>query len=105
MAENTPKKWGPAPYQFTDHTGETRVVTIKGRVRWAVEELRKAGAEGRTGREALGPRWAAYIHTAKHVHGIPIRSEWEKHEGEHPGKHKRWFLACDIRPVVKGGAV
>ena len=105
MAENTPKKWGPAPYTFTEKDGTTTVVILKGRVRWAVEELRKAGAEGRTGREALGPRWAAYIHTAKHFHGIPIRDEWEAHEGEHPGRHKRWFLACDIRPYVKGGAV
>ncbi|SFJ75302.1 winged helix domain-containing protein [Celeribacter neptunius] len=91
------KKWGPHPYQITDKTGDRRTVILNGRVRWAIEELRKAG---RTGREALGPRWAAYIFDAIHVHGIPIRDEWEKHEGEHPGRHKRWWLDCEIHPVA-----
>lgn len=93
------KRWGKALYEITETTGEKRVVILNGRVRWAIEELRKAGREGRTGREALGPRWAAYMWDANHGHGIPIRDEWEKHEGEHPGKHKRWWLACEIRPV------
>ncbi|THD76010.1 hypothetical protein E7681_06075 [Thalassobius vesicularis] len=95
------KKWGPIPYEITDANGDTRTEILNGRVRWAVEELRKAGPEGRTGREALGPRWAAYIYTAKHVHGIPIRDEWETHKGEHPGKHKRWWLDCLIQPVFQ----
>lgn len=99
------KIWGKSPYQITYSSGKTRTVVLSGRVRWAVEELRKAGLTGRTGREALGPRWAAYIHTAKHVHGIPIRDAWEPHKGEHPGKHKRWWLDCDIRPMLKGGEV
>lgn len=97
------KKWAKAPYEITLPTGEKRTVIIGGRVRWAIEELRKAGCEGRTGREALGPRWAAYIHKAKHEHGIPIRDMWEPHEGEHPGQHKRWFLDCQIRPVAQQG--
>lgn len=93
------KRWGKAPYEIIDPTGERRVVILNGRVRWAIEELRKAGHAGRTGREALGPRWAAYIWSAIHVHGIPIRDEWEAHEGEHPGKHKRWWLDCEVRPL------
>ena len=95
------KKWDKAPYEITLATGERRTVFIGGRVRWAIEELRKAGAQGRTGREALGPRWAAYMHDAKHGYRIPIRDEWEPHEGEHPGRHKRWFLDCRIRPLPK----
>ena len=97
------KKWAKAPYEITTPEGETRIVTIGGRVRWAIEELRKAGAIGRTGREALGPRWAAYMHEAKHSFNIPIRDAWEPHEGEHPGRHKRWFLDCKIRPVAQFG--
>ena len=93
------KNWGKAPYEITETTGEKRTVILNGRVRWAIEELRNAGREGRTGREALGPRWAAYIWDAKHVHGIPICDAWEPHEGEHPGKHKRWWLNCEIRPL------
>ena len=73
---------------------------LGGRVRWAIEELRKAGPVGRTGREALGPRWAAYIWDAKHIHGIAIRDEHERHGGDHPGYHKRWWLDCDIRQVA-----
>lgn len=95
------KKWGEAPYEIPQPNGEMHVVILSGRVRWAIEELRKAGPAGRTGREALGPRWAAYIHKAKKIPGIIIKDAWEKHEGEHPGRHKRWWLACDIRPVVK----
>ncbi|MDO6588294.1 hypothetical protein Q4543_22635 [Salipiger sp. 1_MG-2023] len=94
------KKWAKAPYIITLPTGEQRTVYIGGRERWAIEELRKAGPKGRTGREALGPRWAAYIWKAKHLHGIPIADAWEPHEGEHPGRHKRWFLDCDIRPAT-----
>lgn len=93
------KHWGKAPYEITETTGETRIVFLNGRVRWAIEELRKAGREGRTGREALGPRWAAYIWDAKHVHGIPIRDVEETHGGDFPGKHKRWWLDCDIHPL------
>lgn len=96
MAQN---KWAKAPYQITDTTGQSRIVVIGGRVRWAIEELRKAGREGRTGREALGPRWAAYIWAAKHTYGIPIRDKTERHGGDHPGHHKRWWLDCDIHPV------
>lgn len=95
------KKWGAIPYQITFPTGETRITVLNGRVRWAIEELRNAGRAGRTGKEAMGPRWAAYIHDAKHIHGIPIRDEWEKHGGDHPGKHKRWFLDCEIKPVLQ----
>jgi hypothetical protein len=47
------KIWGKAPYQITYPNGKTRVVVLSGRVRWAVEELRKAGLTGRTGREAF----------------------------------------------------
>jgi len=101
MAQHTPKKWGPAPYEITFSTGEHSTVILNGRVRWAIEELRKAGKAGRTGREALGPRWAAYIWDAIHTHGIPIRSEWERHGGEHAGRHKRWFLDCEIHPACR----
>ncbi|MBU2962096.1 hypothetical protein KO516_15010 [Citreicella sp. C3M06] len=95
----TTKKWAKAPYIITHRTGEQRTAYTGGRVRWATEELRKAGPKGRTGREALGPRWAACIWDAKHVHGITIADVCETHEGEHPGRHKRWFLDCDTRPV------
>ena len=100
------KKWGKAPYEITQANGEKSIVVIGGRVRWAIEELRKAGRAGRTGREALGPRWAAYIFDATHGYGIPIRDQWEKHGGEHPGRHKRWWLDCEIRPLgnQEGGA-
>lgn len=91
--------WGKAPYIITDTTGETRTVYLSGRVRWAIEELRKAGRAGRTGREALGPRFAAYMWDAKHSHGIPIRDAEEPHGGDFPGRHKRWWLDCDIRPA------
>lgn len=94
------RPWAKAPYIITDTTGDTRTVHLCGRVRWAIEELRKAGRAGRTGREALGPRWAAYMHDAKKTHGIPICDTWESHGGEHPGKHKRWWLDCDIRPAT-----
>lgn len=105
MATSKQKKWGPAPYEVTLPNGDRHTAILSGRVRWAIEELRKAGKAGRTGREALGPRWAAYIHKAKRNHGILIRDEWERHGGEHAGQHKRWFLDCDIRPVcrVEGG--
>ena len=93
------KPWGKAPYEITELTGDTRTVFLNGRVRWAIEELRKAGRKGRTGQEARGPRWAAYMHSAKHQHGIPIRDDWESHGGDIPGKHKRWWLDCDIRPL------
>ncbi|WP_010137902.1 winged helix domain-containing protein [Oceanicola sp. S124] len=93
------KRWGKTPYEFTDESGTTKTVVLHGRVRWCIEELRKAGRTGRTGREALGPRWAAYVFTAKRKYGIPIHDTWEPHEGEHPGRHKRWWLGCEIRPI------
>ncbi|KHQ53186.1 MULTISPECIES: winged helix domain-containing protein [Mameliella] len=95
------KKWAKAPYIVTLPNGETQTVIIGGRVRWAIEELWKAGPAGRTGREALGPRCAAYIWQAKHVHGIPIADAWESHEGEHPGRHKRWWLDSEILSCIQ----
>lgn len=94
-----PNKWAKAPYQITDTTEQSRIVVIGGRVRWAIEELRKTGRAGRTGREALGPRWVAYILAAKHTYSIPTRDKTERHGGDQPGHHERWWLDCDIRPV------
>lgn len=78
-----PQKWGKAPYQLTLQTGETRIVMIGGRVRWCIKEL----------------RGAAYVWDAINVHGIPIRDDWEAHEGEHPERYKLWWLYREIHPL------
>jgi hypothetical protein len=76
------------------------VVTVKGRVRWALDRLRKAGPRGVTPIDEPGPRWSAYVFDLRAL-GVNIETVHEPHGGDYPGTHGRYVLHSIVR---KGGA-
>lgn len=89
-------------YRVTPSTGEAFCITVKGRDRWALEELRKAGARGCTPIENPAPRWSAYIHNLREL-GVEIETIIEPHGGDFAGYHGRYVLRSGVAPVWKGG--
>lgn len=78
------------------HGIESRTVTVKGQYARTLRALGEAGTKGITALEVSSTwalRLAHYIHILKRKYGLPIRLEWEKHDGAAgPGKHGRYFL-------------
>lgn len=87
-------------YVVNTSDGDTLRIHLKGRNRWALEELRKAGARGCTPIDNPAPRWAAYVHNLRDL-GVEIETITEKHGGEFAGTHARYVLRSDVQ---KGGA-
>lgn len=76
------------------------VVTVKGRVQWALDRLREAGPRGVTPIEEPGPRWSAYVFDLRAL-GVQIETVHESHGGDYPGTHGRYVLRSIVQ---KGGA-
>lgn len=91
------------PYRVTPSQGEPFGVVLKGRTRWALEELRKAGELGCTPIDNPAPRWSAYVHELRGA-GVEIETITEPHEGEFPGHHGRYVLRCGVSPDWKGAS-
>ena len=68
------------------------VFTVRGREAWALLELVKAGPNGCSPIDNPGPRWSAYVHSLRHVHGFHIETRHEAHKGPFPGTHARYVL-------------
>lgn len=79
---------------------ETGIVTIElgGRLRWALEQLMKAGAKGVTPLENPALRWAAYVHRLREL-GIDIETKTERHAKPFAGNHARYVLRSQVRAV------
>ena len=83
--------------------GDASFITVKGRVRWALENLRRAGLKGCTPIEEVGPRWSAYVHRLREA-GVIIETIREPHDGEFPGHHARYVLRSCVTLHREGGA-
>jgi hypothetical protein len=95
------KSPGGTPYRVTPSAGDPFCIVVSGRDRWALEQLRGAGARGCTPIDNPAPRWAAYVHSLREM-GVEIETLHEPHEGEFPGTHARYVLRCDVAPDRKG---
>lgn len=86
-------------YRVTPGEGGPFDIVVSGRARWALEELRKAGAKGCVPIKNPAPRWSAYVYDLREM-GVDIQTITEPHEGPFPGHHGRYVLRVDVR---KGG--
>lgn len=82
---------------------ETRIVTVKGQYARTLRALIDAGPKGVTALE-VSKSWALrlshYVFILRREHGLPIRLEWEAHDGAAgPGKHGRYYLDAIARIV------
>ena len=75
---------------------QPRTFQFDGRLGWTIAQLASAGARGVATVECPAPRWSAYVHDLR-KRGIQIETEMEPHDGNYPGFHARYRLACDVQ--------
>ncbi|SFU00064.1 winged helix domain-containing protein [Sedimentitalea nanhaiensis] len=97
------KSRGGTPYRITSGNGDPFRIVVTGRDRWALEQLRKAGAQGCTPFKNPAPRWSAYVFNLREL-GVRIETITELHGGEFSGHHARYVLRSGVSPDWKGGA-
>jgi hypothetical protein len=89
-----------AQFEIHNPDGSTAQISLQGRLRWALENLIRAGETGITPIDAPAPRWSAYVHQLRHESGVAIETAREPHGGLFPGRHARYRLACRAAPVT-----
>ena len=82
-------------YLVTLSNGETKVIHLSGRVKWALERLIEAGQRGCTPITQPAPRWSDYIFRLR-GEGIEIETIHEKHGGAFPGHHGKYILRSKV---------
>lgn len=97
------RQWPARAFTIRREGEPPRVVTAKGRDRWALETLMAAGPKGCTPLHNPAPRWAAYIHNLRAL-GIRIDTITEPHGGPFAGHHARYVLRDNVSPGREGGA-
>ena len=90
------RAWRSFAVTLPDQTAFT--LTLRGRDRWALEALMRAGAKGCTPIDHPAPRWSAYVFNLRQM-GVPIRTHHEAHSGPFPGWHGRYVLECRVEPL------
>ncbi|WP_425495919.1 winged helix domain-containing protein [Paracoccus litorisediminis] len=96
------KQWPARAYTVSDGAQASRVV-VKGRDRWALEELMQAGPKGCTPITHPGPRWSAYVFKLRKA-GVSIETIHEPHDGPFPGNHARYCLRSSVIPSREAAA-
>lgn len=86
---------GGTTYTVRQADGDAIIFRASGRIRWALDNLRKAGGTGCTPILQPAPRWSAYIHSLREM-GVAIETIYEKHDGDFPGHHGRYVLRCEV---------
>lgn len=92
---NSKRHKAGTPYCVTPTTGEAFRIAVSGRIKWALEELRTAGAEGCTPIDNPAPRRSAYTFSLREL-GVDVETITEPHGGDYSGRHARYVL----RPLV-----
>jgi hypothetical protein len=95
---------GGTLYSVKISDGGTFAILVSGRVRWALDQLRKAGKVGCTPIYNPAPRWSAYIFDLRGM-GVEIETITEAHEGDFPGHHARYVLRSGVSFGRTGGAI
>lgn len=97
------KQWPERVFTVKDGDGIPRIITVKGRDRWALEHLIYAGTRGCTPIDRPGPRWSAYVCKLRKK-GVNIETLHEGREGPFPGHHARYALRSSITPGREAAA-
>jgi hypothetical protein len=87
------------PYRVVTTVGDAFVIRVKGRVRWALNQLRDAGMRGCTPILDPAPRWSAYVFSLREL-GVEIDTVRQEHDGDFPGHHGRYVLRSVVSPAV-----
>lgn len=99
IAEAKPRRQRGAVFEIEPPGRAPFLIRLAGRERWTLEMLAKAGARGVAPIERPAPRWSAYVRQLR-LAGVPIDTVREKHGGDFPGRHGRYFLCAVVRRVV-----
>lgn len=91
-----------ATYCVTNPGQPPFYLTLKGRNKWAIDQLIIAGAKGCTPIDQPAPRWSAYIHNLR-TFGVKIITKTEQHGGLFSGNHGRYVLLAEVIIVLVGG--
>jgi hypothetical protein len=94
---------GGTPYTVTTTDGSTFLIHVSGRVRWALDQLLKAGTTGCEPIHNPAPRWSAYIFDLRCI-GVEVETITETHAGDFPGHHARYVLRSGVSLGRIGGA-
>jgi hypothetical protein len=94
---------GGTPYSVRTTDGSTFVILVSGRVRWALDQLLKAGTTGCTTIHNPAPRMAAYVHSLRGI-GVEVETITETHAGDFPGHHAKYVLRSGVSLGRIGGA-
>jgi hypothetical protein len=98
------RHYSGSAYLVKTTSDDTFPIVVSGRVRWALDQLRKAGTAGCTPIDSPAPRWSAYIFELRGI-GVEIDTLHEPHTGEFSGTHGRYVLRSTVTRTAKGGAV
>jgi len=77
---------------------EGRVLQVKGRVAWTLDNLIRAGERGCTPIERPAPRWSDYVFKLRKA-GFTVETIDEKHTGTYSGEHGRYVLRSPVEVV------
>jgi hypothetical protein len=97
------EQWPARAFTIRDGEADPRIIVVKGRDRWALENLMRAGPRGCTPIDHPGPRWSAYVFKLKKA-GVFIETIHESHEGPFPGHHARYVLRSSVTPGREAAA-
>jgi hypothetical protein len=86
-------------YGVTESDGSPRLLRLKGRDAWALDELIAAGDAGCTPIDTPGPRWSHYIFKLRRA-GLEIETVTEAHGGPFKGTHARYVLRSRVRRLT-----
>lgn len=89
-------------FHILNNNSQSFTIKVKGRDRWALECLIKAGKAGCTPIDYPAPRWSAYVFNLRGLK-VQIETVHERHEGAFAGNHARYVLRSMAQPVKTEG--
>ena len=92
-----------AVYTVTNPRGQSFILILSGRNKWALDALINAGKQGCTSINHPAPRWSAYIHNLR-TFGVAVKTITSQHGNALAGKHARYVLLAEAAVVLIGGA-
>jgi hypothetical protein len=81
---------------------EGRVITVCGRVAWALDQLLQAGDRGATPITHPAPRWSHYVFRLRRE-GVDVETIDESHGGAFAGSHARYVLRSPVKVLERSG--
>lgn len=91
-------QWPERAYWISMANSQPERVVVKGRDRWALEALMRAGPNGCTPIDHPGPRWSAYVLNLRKA-GVQIDTLYEPNGAPFGGTHGRYVLRSSVSPI------